>query len=191
MFEDAVNFLKKDKDLANVITAVGEIDFHWSDGDYFYILVQSIVHQQLAGSAARSIFNRLITLCKKITPENILNQDFNDLRSVGLSSKKIEYIQDLANKFSSFPDFSELPNDEIIDLLTSVKGIGRWTVEMFLIFSLKREDIFSYGDLGLRKAVQKLYALESLPNKKDLDVITTKWKPYRTIAALYLWKWLD
>jgi DNA-3-methyladenine glycosylase II len=193
LFEKEIEVLKEqDELLSKVIDSVGRIKgFEWNKRDPFYNLAMNIAYQQLAGSAAKAIWNR-VKERTEINPKGIL---ITDLEGTGLSRMKINYMKDLAQKFldgtiqpKKFPKMSD---EEIIDELVKVKGIGRWTAEMFLMFSLKRMDVFSNGDLGLRKAVQKLYGLDKLPGKKELDEITGKWSPYRTIASLYLWKWVD
>lgn len=117
------------------------------------------------------------------------------MRSVGLSGQKARYIQDLAQKVTNkelvLEKLNMLENEEIINELVKVKGVGRWTAEMFLMFALRREDIFSYGDLGLRKAIQKLYGLKKEPTQKQAEKIAKNWIPYRTYACRILWKSLS
>ena len=185
--EKGIRELKKDDNLREVIEKVGEIDFGWGETDYFKSLVQSIVYQQLAGKAAKAIWNRLIEKTE-ITPEKILE---TDLTGTGLSERKISYMKNLAEKFPSFGDFSKMSDEQVINELVQVKGIGKWTAEMFLMFSLKRMNIFSNGDYGLRKAIQKLHNLPEMPKEKEIDQYTENWSPHKTIASLYLWKWLD
>ena len=192
MFEKEIEELrKKDEELAGVIDSVEEIDFHWSEDDPFYSLAMNIAYQQLAGKAAKAIWNR-VKERTEITPEGILKAD---LEGTGLSRMKMSYMRDLAQKFLDKTiqphKFGKMSDEEIISELVKVKGIGKWTAEMFLIFSLKRLNVFSNGDYGLRKAVQKLHGLKELPKEKEMDQYTEKWSPYKTIAALYLWKWID
>ncbi|MBR9679070.1 MAG: DNA-3-methyladenine glycosylase 2 family protein [Nanoarchaeota archaeon] len=187
MFEKEIEELKKDEKLREVIDKVGEINFEWSETNHFKNLVQSIVYQQLAGKAAKSIWKR-VKERTEITPEQILK---NDLTGTGLSQRKISYMKDLASKFETFGDFSKMGDEEVINELTRVKGIGKWTAEMFLMFSLKRLNIFSKGDYGLRKAIQKLHNLPAMPKEKEIDKYAKNWAPYKTIASLYLWRWLD
>ncbi|PIN99808.1 DNA-3-methyladenine glycosylase 2 family protein [archaeon CG10_big_fil_rev_8_21_14_0_10_43_11] len=192
MFENESNELKaKDEKLARVIDELGDIDFSWAaNDDYFQMLCRSIVFQQLSTKAAITIWNR-VKERTPIAPKEVLTAD---LDGVGLSNQKKTYLKDLAEKFAHNhvrTDFLNMTNQEIIDELVKVKGIGQWSVEMFLMFSLKRLDVFSAGDLGLRKAVQTLYGFEELPKPKRVEELSRVWAPYRTLAALYLWKMLD
>ena len=160
--------------------------------DYFPSLVRSIIGQQLGLGAAGTIWRRTVERCKEVCPEVIINLADEDLRSAGVSGTKISYIKDLSQKVLSgeivFETFPALPDDEIINRLTKVKGIGNWTAEMFLIFSLGRLDILSLNDLGLKRAIKWLYGLKNSPAERTMKVLGKKWAPYRTIASLYLWE---
>lgn len=162
-------------------------------GDLFFNLCESIVSQQLSVKAADTIFERLLALMpkKKLTPENILKQKDESLRKAGLSNAKVKYIKDLSAKVKSgeveLEKLDGLSEEEVIVKLTSVKGIGRWTAEMFLMFALGREDVFSHGDLGLRNAIKKVYNFESY-DQKIVEEIVIKWSPYKTYAARILWR---
>lgn len=162
--------------------------------NHFKKLIESIISQQLSEKAADTIFNRFISLFPKSifpTPQAVLAMDTEKIRKAGISYSKISYIKDLAekihNKSLDFTRIHELTDIEVIDYLMKVKGIGRWTAEMFLMFGLGREDIFSYGDLGLRNAIQKLYKLKKHPTTKQAEKISQRWIPYRTWACRYLW----
>ncbi len=163
----------------------------------FQALVRSIVYQQLSGKAAATIHGRFRNLFprKNITPERVLALAEAELRAVGLSRAKAEYVRNLAQKFfdGSIPyrRFPKLASDRIIDHLVSVKGIGEWTVHMFLIFTLQRLDILPTGDLGIRKGFQKLYKLKSLPSPAEMQKLATPWRAYASIAAWYLWRLAD
>jgi len=163
--------------------------------DHFVALARSIVGQQLSTKAAQSIWLRFLTLFKGApTPKAVLKLTEQKMRAVGLSFSKIKYIKNLAQfalEHPKFPELAALTDAEIIELLTEIKGIGRWTAEMFLIFALGREDVFSNGDLGLRNAVKRLYKLRKDPSPEKLDKITKAWSPYRSHAARVLWKSLD
>ena len=166
--------------------------------DPFQSLVESIVFQQLAGSAANTIYGRFIKYYDNVStlPQQILSTPDSIFKSsIGLSSKKIEYIKDLsARVIDGRVNLSILPkltDEEIVAQLTQVKGIGRWTAEMFLIFCLGRPDVLPVGDLGVRKAMQKIYSLEELPVPPTMLAIAQPWKPYRSIATWYLWKSLS
>lgn len=163
---------------------------------HFEALVEAIVSQQLSVKAADTIFFRFVALFGKFPkPEQILKMMDSKLREVGLSYQKISYIKDLATKVLSkdlkLNTLSRLDNEAVITELVKVKGIGRWTAEMFLMFSLLRPDVFSSGDLGLRNAIIKLYKLKKPPTEKQLERITKKWSPHRTTASRYLWKSLN
>jgi DNA-3-methyladenine glycosylase II len=166
--------------------------------DPFESLIQSIIYQQLSGKAANAIYNRFLNFygCKIPTPQQIVSTPSETLRDkIGLSFKKIEYIKDLSSRISdgrlNLSLLSGMTDDEIISELIKVKGIGRWTAEMFLIFCLGREDVMPIGDLGIRKAMQILYNLPQLPTPSSMLAISLPWKPYRSIATWYLWKSLN
>lgn len=165
--------------------------------DHFADLCEAIIGQQLSTKAASTITERFKALFprKKATPKKVLEMASEEIRSCGISNSKVSFIKDLAAHVLAdkliFDEFHKLSDDDIKTKLKAVKGIGDWTVEMFLMFTLGREDVFSYGDLGLRKAVQKLYNLKELPDKRMLEFITNKWAPYRTYAARVLWMQLD
>lgn len=187
---------KKDPVLGKVIRIVGEIE--WTeDESYFYSLVSSIVSQQLSTKAADTIWKRFVALLPdgKTTPESVVALEDQLIRDAGISWSKIKYIKDLAEKTLSsgilFEQFEIMTEEEIIEELIKVKGIGRWTAEMFLMFSMQRPDIFSYGDLGLRRALQNLYHLDHEPTMTEAEKISNVWKPYRTIASRYLWRSLE
>ena len=153
---------------------------------------------QLAGSAANTIYSRFIKYYDNASPlpQQILSTADSIFKSsIGLSSKKIEYIKDLAARIIdgrvNLSIFPEMTDEEIVAQLTQVKGIGRWTAEMFLIFCLGRPDVLPVGDLGVRKAIQKIYSLEELPVPPTMLAIAQPWKPYRSIATWYLWKSLS
>lgn len=157
----------------------------------------TIIGQQLSGKAADTIFARFKKLFPKgvITPRRILALTDEALRSVGLSGAKARAIRNLAEAVASGElDLKRLPersNEQVLAELTKIKGIGPWTAEMILMFSLGREDVFSRGDLGLRKGIQQLYGLRAFPSEKRLRKITDAWSPYRTYAARVLWKLAD
>ena len=194
---DAVQYLcKVDSNLEKIIKIVGKYSINIRN-DPFQSLVESIIYQQLAGKAANAIYNRFINYYnnKQITPTLILNSHNDNLKKVGLSNKKINYLKDLAlHVYDGRINLEELPkmnDEEIINKLVNVKGIGRWTSEMFLIFSLGRQDILPVTDLGVRKAIQKVYSLSELPKPNIMMEIAKPWRPYRSIATWYLWKFLS
>lgn len=166
-------------------------------GEYFVSLCREIIGQQLSGKVADVIFVRFEKLFSGITvtPQAVLKLPEDTLRATGMSWSKVRFIRDLAQKVISksvlLDALAQLPDDEVICELTKVKGIGPWTAEMFLMFTLGREDVFSFGDLGLTKAIQKLHNMKKKPTRTQLEKITKKWSPYRTHAALILWKSLE
>jgi DNA-3-methyladenine glycosylase II len=190
--DDAITFLRKDPALAGVIDIIGKYELK-KRSRHFAVLIESIISQQLATSAADAIFKRFKELYPKFpTASDILATKKSKLRMVGLSSMKIEYLRDLAKHVEegklNMKTISRMSDEDVIAHLTQVKGIGRWTAEMFLIFSLGRQDIFPVGDLALRKGVQMLFSLPEMPKPKEAEKLGQKWKPYRTIATWYLWK---
>ena len=165
---------------------------------YFEALCEAIINQQLSGKAAATIEKRFIALFpdKKFPkPAQVLKKSDKILRTAGLSFQKISYIKSLAALVEKgkidFGRFTNLTDEEIIGLLNEVKGIGRWTAEMFLMFCLNRPDVFSHGDLGLRKAIKKWYKLDIKISPKKYHQLVESWKPYRTAAARYLWASLE
>jgi DNA-3-methyladenine glycosylase II len=173
-------------------------DYVTDHSQYFFHLCRKIVYQQLSGKAAQTIFDRFLTLFpdQEITAEEILKISDQQLRDIGMSWAKASYVRDLAEHTAAgkirYDQFHQLTDEEIIQELTQVKGIGRWTVEMFLIFTLGREDVFSFGDLSLQKGIQKIYNIQD-PKilKKKMAEITAKWSPYRSFGALALWRYND
>jgi DNA-3-methyladenine glycosylase II len=162
--------------------------------DYFWALCRSIIGQQLSVKAAASISGRVQAFFQTKTfptPAEFLKMPNTKLRKTGLSKSKVSYMKNLA-KFvlkhnQEFKNLNKFSDEEIVNLLTQIKGIGRWTAEMFLMFNLGREDVFSHGDLGLRNAIMKIYKLRKKPSLRRATEISNKWKPYRSIASLYLW----
>jgi DNA-3-methyladenine glycosylase II len=163
---------------------------------YFVALAEAILSQQLSVKAAATIFTRFKErLGGRVTPDVILKLTPSQFRAAGISRQKMSYLRDLAAKWNNGAiDHRRLTNmsdEEVIAALTQIKGIGRWTAEMFLIFSLLRPDVLPVDDLGFRKAVQIAYGLRKLPEAKKIEALAEKWKPYRSIATWYLWASLD
>jgi DNA-3-methyladenine glycosylase II len=163
--------------------------------DVFGDLVNAIVNQQLSGKAAKTIYGRLEKLAGRggITPKAILKLKISAMRKCGLSALKAEAIKGLA-KAADKLDLSKIhlhEDEKIIELLTAQKGIGPWTAEMILMFSLGRQDIFSKGDLGLKKGIMHLYGLKKMPSDRFMDKLAKAWSPYRTYAARVLWRVVD
>lgn len=196
---DALNYLKKhDVRLAKLIASYSEPDFQ-PHTNYYHELIDSIISQQLSVKAARTIEGRFKDLFdgEFPSPEKILEKDIEQLRAVGLSRPKAGYIQDLARKILDgsvqFDHLDSLTNEGIIAELTSVKGIGEWTVHMFLMFCMGRMNVLAHGDLGIRNGVTKLYGLEQTASPDDVKQIAIKnnWHPYESIACWYVWQSLD
>ncbi|HYN92133.1 MAG TPA: DNA-3-methyladenine glycosylase [Thermoleophilaceae bacterium] len=166
-------------------------------GDAYGALLRSIVGQQLSTKAARTIYGRLTDLFggRAPTPAELLAVDPEEIRACGLSRPKVSYLRDLAEHVEDgelqLDRLAELPDEEVIEQLTAIKGLGQWTVHMFLMFHLGRPDVLPVGDLGIRRAVQVEYGLDDLPDAAQLERIAEPWRPYRTLACLYLWTSLD
>jgi len=215
-----VHLSKSDRILAAAIKKTAHIIHEWDSAgkrpNHFKALVVAIINQQLSGKAAATIEKRFEALFiekaataaagkksprkqsprKKFPkPEDVLAMPAAKIRKCGLSKMKVSFIKDLARKIlDGTVDFRAMhtwSDEEVIEHLTQVKGIGRWTAEMFLMFSLGRDDVFSYGDLGLRNAMQRLYKLRAHPTPAQAAKIAEKWKPYRSLASRYLWASLE
>ncbi|KKU30795.1 MAG: HhH-GPD family protein [candidate division WWE3 bacterium GW2011_GWA1_46_21] len=163
--------------------------------DYFMALCREIVGQQLSGKAAGSIFKRFENLLgSKITPQNIIARKDQEMRDCGLSWAKVKYIKSLAqlvhDKVIDLEALPTLPDEDVVGELVKVKGIGPWTAEMFLIFTLNRENVFSFGDLGLKKGIEKVYSIKD-PSKDKIAKIVNKWDPYKTYGSIALWHSLE
>jgi DNA-3-methyladenine glycosylase II len=165
--------------------------------DHMSALIGSIVSQQLSTKAAATIFGRLVALFPQqsvLSAEGIAGVDDATLRSVGLSGQKVGYLRDLCARISdgrlSLEELADLPDEAVIERLTSVKGFGRWTAQMFLMFRLHRPDVLPVGDLGIVNAVHRLYGLRKKPDARRLEKIGEPWKPYRSVACWYLWQTL-
>jgi len=164
--------------------------------DYFTDLARAIIGQQLSGKAAATIWKRVVSLAgDDVTEGKIVSIPDDELRQAGVSSNKTKYLKNLSqaiiDKSLNIENIQKYDDEEIIRQLTAIKGVGRWTAEMFLIFSLAREDVFSLGDGGLNSAVNRLYGSGAALGKEEILRVAEKWKPYRSIASLYLWRSLD
>jgi DNA-3-methyladenine glycosylase II len=195
MKEALCHLRQSDPVLSGIIDRVGEYRIEFRDPD-FETLVKSITYQQLSGRVASVIFGRLAKAAGgKITPANILKLRPSRMRAVGLSGQKTAYIRDLARHTRDgvlvFEELAELPDHQVIERLTQVKGIGVWTVHMFLIFALRRTDVLPTGDLGIRAAIRKAYGLPDLPKPAEIEVMAERWRPYCTVASWYLWRSLE
>jgi len=187
-----------DRKMARLIDATEPVDTKaWRRarplGDPFSVLVYSIIGQQISGYAAQAIAGRLTDRFggRMPTPAEVLALDPADLKSVGLSRMKVEYIRSLAEHIISgdlqVDHLDKLSDDEVRAQITASRGLGRWSADMFLLINLERPDVLPIGDLGIRSAVQRLYRLDHLPTPKEVDAIGEKWRPNRSLASLYLW----
>ena len=182
--------------MAGIIDRVGRYAIEYRE-PIFQTLVRSIVYQQLHGKAALTIFTRLKDACKAdpITPESILKLRPERMRKLGVSPQKLVYIRELARLTKKgdvdFESCQKLEDSAVIEHLTRVKGIGVWTVHMFLIFALRRHDVLPTGDLGVRAAMKRAYGLAELPTPEEMERIAQAWRPYCSVASWYLWRSLD
>ena len=185
---------KKDKKLAKIIKLYSK-DFLFSKSDPFYTLSRSIVGQQISVRAAQAVWFKFETKVKKVSPKNVKNIHHMSLKSCGLSKQKISYLKSLADAFLNSDirpkEWTNLNDEEIISQLITIKGIGRWTAEMFLIFNQCRPDIFPVDDLGLIKGICNLYNLKYPITKEHAIRLSNKWKPWRSVATWYFWRSLD
>ncbi|MGH8282020.1 MAG: DNA-3-methyladenine glycosylase family protein [Gammaproteobacteria bacterium] len=195
----AVRYLKRaDPRLANLMSQVGPLRLSVRPaGSPFEALLRAITYQQLSGKAAATIHSRLLDLFPGgLTPERLLDTPEAALRGAGLSRNKMLSVRDLATKAldATVPDFAALeamPDEEIIERLTAVRGVGRWTVEMLLIFTLGRPDVLPLDDLGIRKGFQLAYRMKRLPAAVTMLRAGRLWTPYRSVASWYLWRAAD
>ncbi|EAE1300594.1 DNA-3-methyladenine glycosylase 2 family protein [Listeria monocytogenes] len=183
--------VRTDQRLERLITYIGPIEYKL-ESDGFKCLVKYIIGQQISDKARETIWQKFCLNLANITPRTLLSIDNQDLRTLGLSARKVDCIKTLAAEILSeqinFEQFSSLSNKEIVSCLTKIKGIGKWTAEMYLIFSLGRENVLSYGDGTIKRAIQWMYNLESLPSDGDLTEYFVSWEGQATIVALYFWK---
>ena len=184
----------KDKKLSMIIKSYPD-DFLFSKSDPFFTLARSIVGQQISVKAAQSVWDRLEIKVKKLNPEIIITTHSSTLKSVGLSRQKVSYLKNLASAFIEkkikVSMWNKMNDEQIVQDLTQIKGIGRWTAEMFLIFNLCRADIFPLDDIGMVRALCKLYKIQYPTNRESIIKIGEKWRPYRSVATWYLWRSLD
>jgi DNA-3-methyladenine glycosylase II len=195
--EQAIRHLRKtDPVMRDVIRKAGPFTMQLHR-NRFRALVFSILGQQISGKAAASIRARLIEYLKpeQISPQSIARLTPEELRSVGVSLQKANYLLDLATQVADgklrLDRVARMSDEDVIDALVQVKGIGVWTAQMFLIFSLGRPDVFPHDDLGVRSAIRNLYGLDELPNKEISHRIASPWRPYATVASWYCWRSLE
>lgn len=185
---------RKDPVMAGLIRAYPKATLY-SRGDPFQTLFRAIVGQQISVKAADSVWAKVCTAVAAITPEGVYAQEIDVLRACGLSQRKAEYARDLAAHFVHSRiharDWPNMPDEDVIAELTAVRGIGRWTAEMFLIFNLMRPDVFPVDDIGLQKAVWQHYFAGESQGLSALRAQGEQWQPWRTVATWYLWRSLD
>ncbi len=193
---------KTDPTMAALIERIGPIDIEERlrrrneerPEDEFGALLRSIVGQQLSTKAARAIYRRVLDLFggKPPTPRRLLKASEEELRGAGLSGRKVEYLRDLARHVIDgeleLGRLRELADEQVIEEIVAVRGLGAWTAEMFLLFHLERPDVLSGGDLGIRKAIQVEYGMEEMPTPKETVAFGERWRPHRSLASIYLWE---
>ncbi len=190
---------KKDKSLAKIINKFGNMGFEssWSPSDPYEAIIVSFLNQQISGAAAASILKKFKGLYngRLPAPREFLKTPENKVRSVGISPQKYSYIKNLCERLTGgeldLNSLSKLPDEEVIAVLDDVRGIGRWTAEMFLMFNLRRVNVFPLDDLGIQNAVKKAYGLKEKPSKERMLAISSRWGSYKSIASLYLWRSQD
>lgn len=194
-----IKHLSKDKILRQAIAKTGRLELS-TRKNIFLSLCNSIMSQQLSTKVADIIQARFVNLFddKKPIPEKVLQLSHETLRSIGLSNAKVTYVQNVARfameKGMNASKLNKMSNEEVIAYLTEIKGVGRWTVEMLLMFTLGREDVFAVDDLGIQQAIVSLYNIENTEPKKikvKMLSLSENWAPYRTYACMYLWRWKD
>lgn len=189
--KNAVEYIRsKDDKIALLVDFIGDIESYYAK-DHFTALVSQIVFQLINYNVAVLLWNRLVEKVDPMTPENLLSFDDEDIRSVGLTRSKVQYMKNIAKAFLNEEinlNFDNMSDDEVYKEVQKIKGVGPWTAEMFLIFGLYRLDIFSYGDIAIRNAIVLLYELDHDLSKKEFEVYQKKFSPYGTIASFYLWE---
>ncbi|XKT74159.1 MAG: DNA-3-methyladenine glycosylase family protein [Patescibacteria group bacterium UBA2163] len=195
----ALKHLKKDTHLAPLVTKYGAPDLHWGQKrrSAFQALIKAIIFQQLSGKAAHTILKRFLALYngRFPSPKRLSETSIEDLRSVGVSGQKASYLHDLAAKFINGTvnprRFRVMSDEEVFEHVVAVKGVGPWTTDMFLMFTLGRPDILPTGDLGIQNGFKKLFKLKERPTPEKMQERAKQWRPYRTIACWYLWRLAD
>ncbi len=194
-----ITHLSKDKKLKKIIAIHGNLSIQKRKNVYLH-LIGSIVSQQLSTKVAKIIFDRFLALFDTKTPTaaEIVAKPFDTMRAVGLSNSKTQYIINVAQFFIdqklTDAQLYKLSNEEAIKLLTQIKGVGQWTVEMLLMFTIGREDVFAVDDLGIQQAMEMLYGIDKTDKKEmkaEMLRVSKKWMPYRTYACMYLWRFKD
>ena len=192
--EACKHLMKKDRVMKRLIPQFGDACLE-SRGDAFVTLVRSIVGQQISVKAAQSVWDRFVVLPRKLTPANVLKLKVDDMRAAGLSARKVEYLVDLALHFQDgrlrHKQWPGMSDDDIIDELVAVRGIGRWTAEMFLIFHLMRPNVLPLDDVGLINGISRNYFSGEVVSRSDAREVASAWSPYCSVATWYIWRSLD
>ena len=191
-FEEEVSLLRSDKKLGPLIRRIGPCSMRITKNP-FQTLVEAIIYQQLSEASATAITKRFLKLYKKFpTPRQVNNTTDKKLKDIGLSGTKINYIKGLSKliiqKKIDFKKIAKLNDQQVIEELTKIKGIGNWTTQIYLMFCLQRKDVFPVGDLGIQKGIRDLFSLKELPDPKTMEKFSSRWKPNRSIACWYIWK---
>jgi DNA-3-methyladenine glycosylase II len=192
---EACNHLvKKDRVMKRLIPQFGDACLE-TRGDAFVTLARSIVGQQISVKAAQTVWNRFALLLRKLTPANVLKLKVDDMRAAGLSARKVEYLVDLALHFDNgtlhVKAWDAMSDDEIVAELIAIRGIGRWTAEMFLIFHLMRPNVLPLDDVGLINGISQNYFSGDVVSRSDAREVAAAWAPYCTVATWYIWRSLD
>ncbi len=192
--EACKHLVKKDRVMKRLIPQFGDACLQ-SRGDPFITLARSIVGQQISVKAAQSVWDKFAVLPRKLTPANVLKLKFDDMRAAGLSARKVEYLVDLSLNFDSgnlqIKKWSDMDDEAIIAELVAIRGIGRWTAEMFLIFHLLRPNVLPLDDVGLINGISKNYFSGEPVSRSDAREVAQAWQPYSTVATWYIWRSLD
>jgi DNA-3-methyladenine glycosylase II len=192
--EACKHLVKKDRVMKRLIPQFGEASLQ-SRGDAFVTLARSIVGQQISVKAAQTVWDRFAQLPRKITPANVLKLKVDDMREAGLSARKVEYLVDLALHFDNgalnVKKWSEMSDDDIIDELVAIRGIGRWTAEMFLMFHLMRPNVLPLDDVGLINGISRNYFSGEAVSRSEAREVAAAWAPYCSVATWYIWRSLD
>ena len=183
---------RKDVVLHEIINEFDDLELV-SRGDLFYTLIRSVIGQQISVRAASTVWSRFCEKIGDIEPKNILSADIEELRSCGLSQRKAEYVVGISESWSDYDslEWKEMSDEEIIQELTKLRGVGKWTAEMILIFTMLRPDVFPIGDIGMIRGIEKSYSSGERMSKEELYAISEKWKPWRTVACCFMWRTVD
>ena len=183
---------RKDDVLQGIINEFDDLELV-SRGDLFYTLIRSVIGQQISVKAASTVWSRLCERIGDIEPKNILSADIEDLRSCGLSQRKAEYVIGISESWSDYDyiEWKEMSDEEIIQELIKLRGVGKWTAEMILIFTMLRPDVFPIGDIGMIRGIEKSYNSGERMSREELYAISEKWKPWRTVACCFMWRTVD